>query len=318
MNIPRLYARLLRLYPRPFYTRFGDEMLDVFEQAWTERRAGFWAALRFCVHEFGGLAMSIGRERWHAQNAMRFLFRWRLIPVWLLAFSLVAAMLLSLHYWGYIVQPASNFGALTSVDNIVLVEFDAAYHPTRVPIQTLPHLTTDTFPPSQILPWLKPDEAQISDSLDATLADQLAAVLAQEGINLGRSPIDYPTEPQLKIDDCEQCFRIGLQPQPDGSFLQIFPEVTEDGFTDKTIVRRITPNEWWYYHYITPAAYVVEGRAADGTPLVFAGIASASISGDRYHYYEYVFEAAASGLVVQDRMDYRYDISGLEGLNFLH
>lgn len=314
MVVPLIYGRLLRLYPRAFYMRFGDEMIDVFEKAWAERHIGFWVALRFCLHEFGGLIMSIGRERWREQSPVRTLFRWQLIPVWLLASSLVVAVALSLHYWGYVVQPSSNFGVLDTVESIVLVKFDAEYYPTPVPLQTLPQLTTDAFPPSQILPLLELDEAHISGALDVGLADQLAAVLAREGMNLGYASV-YPTEPELGIDDCEACFRIGLQPQPDGSFLQIIPVHASEGYTGENYIQRVTPDHWWYYHYITPGGYVVEGRGTDGTPLVFVGIASATIGNDRYRYYEYVFEAAESGLVARDRMDYRYDVSGLEGLN---
>ncbi|MDZ4799576.1 MAG: hypothetical protein SGI92_15545 [Bryobacteraceae bacterium] len=55
-----LYRLLLSLYPRQIRREFGDEMLDVFDQANAEaRQNGFVSYLRFCLRELAGLFVSI-------------------------------------------------------------------------------------------------------------------------------------------------------------------------------------------------------------------------------------------------------------------
>lgn len=316
MMIPRLYRWLLRFYPRAFYERFSTEMQDVFTEAWDARGAGFGAALIFCLREFGGLLLSIGYEHWHKPGGLmpRSLFKWRRLPILLLAISLILAVIFSLNYWGYLVKPSSNIRAVATVDSIVLVDFDSSYRPTRVPLNELPYLVTDSFPPSEILPHIKPGIG-IAETLDPMLADKITAALAAEKPDLGYPRVDYPTEPVLNVDGCGGCFYIGIQPQPDGSMLQLMPEFTNDGKpTGKNFENRVTANDWWYYMFHLPGGYVVEGKDAEGRPLVFVALASGAVGNDRYRYYEYVFDASGEALTVRQRLDYRFDISGLEGL----
>ncbi len=317
MTILRLYARLLRCYPRAFYDRFGEEMLDVFTQAWSARHSGAVAALALCLHEFGGLLLSIGHQHWKKPGGLmpRFLFNWRRAPFVLLGVSLTLAVIFSLNYWGYLVAPSSTFHQMATVDSIVLAEFDTEYRPTLIPLNNLPYLVTDAFPPSQILPLIKPGIG-IAPALDDRLADRITAALLAEKPNLGYPRVKNPAEPALFVDGCAQCFQMGIQPQPDGSLLQLMPEFTADGQpTSENLVSRVTANDWWYYGYLTPAGYIVEGKGADGTPLVFVALTSGAVGNDRYLYYEYVFDASGDRLVVRDHLHYRFDISGLEGLN---
>lgn len=318
MSIIQLYARLLRLYPQAFYARFGSEMLGVFEQSWADQKRTWPALLLFCLTEFTGLLLSIGLE--HGRKRGFIMTQWRAVPFWLAGLCLLLASGFSLHYWGYLVQPSSTFAALQTVDSVVLVKFDAEYRPTLIPIRELPYVVSPDFPPSQILPLIqqKGGTNRLASALEPKLADQLTAVLTAEAIDLGYAPVELPTEPVRNLNGCGQCFQAGIQPQPDGSFLEITPKISVDGqLLDETQAHRVTPNEWWYYRYVRPAGYIVQGRGADGTPRVFMSLASNSIGGDRYRYYEYVFDVVDDALVVHDRMNYRFDIAGLEGLNFV-
>lgn len=319
MNSVRLYRRLLRLYPRPFYERFGAEMEMVFTQARDD--ASSQQRFRvFLLREFGGLMISIANAHWQARKGVvrRTVFNWRLIPVWLFVFSLIAAAVFSLNYWGYLVVPPSIFRTLQSVESIVLVEFDADYRPTRIPINQLPASVIPDFPPSQILPLIeeRAPETDISPSLDPALAEMLAAALAAEGIELAAPAYEYPTEP-TRPDTCTGCFILGVQRQPDGTLLEIFPVPDQDGnFTGETYTYHLTPEDWYYYRYFAPSGYVVEGRGADGSPLVFTAIASGAVANDHYRYYEFVFSYEGNRLIPQQRQNYAFDIAGIEGMTF--
>jgi hypothetical protein len=311
--ILRLYPWMLRLYPKSFYDRFGGEMLDVFEQAWDANHQFVIPTVIFCIREFTELVISISQERWSERSNLmpRKLFRWYLIPFWLLGLSLVAGVVFSWSYWGYIVQPSTTFTAMDTVESISLVKFDENYYPTALPLNDLPHLITPSFPPSQILSYVPANQA-IAKEVDTKLADQLARAMTGENINLGRIHM-HPTEPVIGVNDCEQCYQLGIQFQADGSYLGIWPEFTHDGQpTGENTSHRVTANEWWYYPTVMPAAYLVTGQAEDGTPLVFLGLASGAIGNDRYHYFEFLFDASDDTLTIRDQLDYRFDIAGLE------
>ena len=59
----RIYTSLLRLYPRPFHTEFGDEMEVVFRQAASENKS---RTLRFLLREFRDFPGSLLRQYWYA------------------------------------------------------------------------------------------------------------------------------------------------------------------------------------------------------------------------------------------------------------
>ena len=61
----RIYRWLIRLYPRGFREEFGAEMAGVFEEAWTEARAGR-ARTALLAHECVGLIRGAVQERLHA------------------------------------------------------------------------------------------------------------------------------------------------------------------------------------------------------------------------------------------------------------
>ena len=318
MIILRLYARLLRLYPREFYARFGADMLGVFAQAWQECRHGRAAALVFCLHEFGGLLVSIAIE--HASEigrpGFRLLFRKRFVPLWLFVFSLMAAALFSLSYWGYLTVPSSTISAVQTIERVALVRFDENYTMSVIPLDHMPYLITPDFPPSQILSQL-PANLNIDKTLDPTLAQELSAALARERVELAAPRAEYLPEPVMNPNSCgENCFQVGVQPQEDGSLVVIYPELNLEGQPPvDSMTQRVTPNDWWYYSFITPAGYVVQGKDADGTPLVFTAIASGAVGNDRYLYHELTFAPGADGLTLRNHMSYRFDISGLEGFN---
>ena len=114
MKILWLYALLLRLYPREFYDRFNTEMVEVFTQAWSRHLHRRTSLTVFCLHEFGGLLLSIVIEHRRANSrfGLRRLFRRRFVPLWLFVFSLGPAALLSQSYWGYVMVPASTISAV--------------------------------------------------------------------------------------------------------------------------------------------------------------------------------------------------------------
>lgn len=324
MTIPHFYQWLLRLYPRAFYARFGAEMQAVFEQTWAERETGAGAAMTLGAREFLGLLASLLHEHQvHREENMltKWLHRLR-IPLALLAVSLAVGAGCSLSYWGYLTPPASNIGQLAAMDDFALVRFDAQFQAAPVPISGPPSLVTDVFPPSQILPTLyaRGDSLSIARELEAAFVAQLAAALAREGVDLGYPPASYPPQPVINPEGCTNCFQNGLQPQPDGAMLEVWPEFGDDGqFTGETVTMRVTPDDWRYYRYLLPAAYVVRGRAADGAPRVFVGLASNSFiggGGDSFRYYEFVFSPTGAAWPTLARQVYRFDVSGFEGLTF--
>ncbi|MBL8162941.1 MAG: hypothetical protein JNJ61_13210 [Anaerolineae bacterium] len=312
-----LYARLLRLYPRAFYERFGAEMLDVFTQAWQARGSGRTAALHFCARELGGLLLSIASEHQRANtlSGLAVLFRRRFIPVWLLVISLLIGGVFSLNYWGYLSVPSSTFSQVQTVDSIVLARFDEDYSATAIPLTERPWLITPGFPPSQILSQIPP-ALGIERTLDAALTAELAEALADADVFLGVS-YKHPSEPVGSPDDCGQaCFQPGVQPQPDGSIQVTYPRMELEGQQPvEAMTQWVTPNDWWYYLYVIPAGYIVQGTDANGERLVFAAIASGAFGNDRYRYHELTFRREADGLILQNRMSYNFDISGLEGIN---
>lgn len=318
MSLTDLYARLLRLYPRAFYERFGDEMLDVFTEAQADHRDHF-GTLRFAMHEFGGLLLAIFHERWLAYRATGrpLLFDWRLMPFILLGVSILLACIWSLSYWGYIVQPSSIYTQVVTTDTLALVRFDAAMRPTAVPLSSTPHQLTEVFPPSQILAQVTRSHPGIvpEPSLDARLADQVAVALSGRINGLGHPRSVLPRELELNPDGCDGCFITGLQLEADGSLSETWPEIDEKGeFTGSTVVQRLTPNGWTYYLHIMPAGYIAQGRDADGTPLVFVAASSNASGGDRYIYHELLYDASGDTLVLRASQQYRYDVAGLEGL----
>lgn len=314
------YRRILRFYPRAFRDRFGSEMVEVFAQASAAaRQSGRSALMVFWLRELSGLLFSITHERWLMQErpARRFLLDWRRMLPLLLGISLIIAALFSLNYWGYLTPPPSTFTALRTVERIALVKFDADYRASAVPLDRLPALTTPDFPPSQILPLMEAqrDTTEFVTALDETQVGQLAAALSGEAIELGYSRIEYPSEPVFNPAGCgENCFWLGVQPQSDGTILEIWPQFdTKSEFAGETIANHLTPDDWRYYSYLLPAGYLVEGRAQDGEPLVFVNISSGAVSNDHYRYYEYVFIQDGDNLTVRDRLSYAFDISGIEG-----
>jgi hypothetical protein len=319
MIILWLYARLLRLYPRGFYERFGLEMLDVFQQARRDRPYGHTATLIFFLREFGGLLISIITEygQSHSGSGLRMLFRKRFIPVWLFIFSVITAVSISLNYWGYLIRPPSTISAVKTIDHIALVRFDSNFRLSALPLNELPYTDIPDFPPSQILREL-PANLRIDKTLDPTLAEQLSAALAHEQVEIGMSHLtDYLPRPAINANGCGQnCFLPGVQPQTDGSLLVIYPEMVLDTLSSEPgFTQHMTPNDAWYYTFVIPAGYVIQGRDADGVPLVFTAIASGAVENDHYRYNELIFTQSAGGLTLRNRQSYNFDIAGLEGFN---
>lgn len=66
----RLYALLLRLYPRRFHEEFADEMQAVFANVASEAaRRDAMSLARACLRELRDLPASLVREHWHALRA---------------------------------------------------------------------------------------------------------------------------------------------------------------------------------------------------------------------------------------------------------
>lgn len=311
--IQRLYRFLLRLYPHDFYAQFADEMASVFDQVWADARSrGKRAVIGFCLREVFGLIISIIGERLQNGISLRRLFQWRLMPFTLLAISVVLAAAISLSYWGYVTLPSTTLPTLQTYDSIALVQFEEDYSVRAIPIHHLPAMVTPEFPPSQILSSIQQRQGNItvSRSLDPALAEKLSAVLVAEGINLYASTYEYPSEP-LQNDNG---FIPGVQQQPDGSLLVIYPGFGTAGFTEERHVQPVTPDDWWYYGFVLPAGYLVSGQAEDGTPLVFLALATGAFDNDRFRYHELTFEDKGDYLSLRPRsISYNYDVAGLEG-----
>lgn len=308
-----LYAQLLRLYPTPFYDRFGSEMLDVFRQAWDSVDQKLLHKTIFCSREFAGLLISISNEYWSERTNMmpRQLFRWYLIPYWLIAFSVAVAATISLLTWGYIVKPTSLFQRIASVESIALVTFDEDYYPTPIPLNDVPYLITPDFPPSQILSQVHMS-TEVTKQLDPNFANQLADALAAERTELGEiAYYKLPRTIEVVSGQCDLCRQWGVQSQADGSLLITIPVWQGGEAIEEFGIDQASMKDLHYYNYLTPAAYVVTGLAMDGTtPLIFVGLASGPIGDSRdyqpHHYYEYVFEASNNTLTLLDRQEQRF------------
>jgi hypothetical protein len=309
-----LYALLLRLYPRAFYERFGAEMKSVFAQAWTDRPRGRAAPFLLWLREFSGLLLNICVQHLHPDNhsPLRGLFRQRFVPMWLLFISLLTGVLFSLTYWGYVSPPSSIISQLQRIDTIALVRLDSDYAMHVIPLRERPHLITPDFPPSQILPQL-PTTALLTNSIDPALAN----ALERDGVELFAPAQAYPTEPVVNPNGCGMnCFSVGVVPQEDGSLLIHYSEMRASYGQPPipAMTRQLTPNDWEYYSYITPAGYIVQGSDAAGTPLLFAAIASGAFADDRYRYQEVIYEANGNRLALRAAQSYNFDIAGLEGM----
>lgn len=314
MFLLRMYRCLLKLYPREFYADFGDEMLVVFEEA-SRHKDG--SQTLFYLREFGGLLKNIMIQ--HGQSPRGFklhkLFQKRFIPLWIFLISLMGGAWFSLSYWGYLTLPTSRITQLDQIDRVSLVQFDADHIPTALPLENLPHLITPNFPPSQVLAHI-PETAVLETVLDQGLAQDLTEALTREQVFVGAPRSNYQPEPMMGASCNGACFVPGLQPQADGSIELIFPQFTADGqLTQETITERITPNERWYYGYIRPAGYVIQGRDSEGTPMVFVAMTSGAFGNDRYRYHELIFTLSDSGLTLTSGITYNYDVAGLEGIN---
>jgi hypothetical protein len=316
--IIRLYSYLLRLYPHTFYTRFGAEMLDVFTQTWADRVHTISSTCAVFLCEFGGLLVSILTERWRTGyvSVMSLLYSRRAIPCWLLIISLVVGACVSSSYWGYVIVPPSTVTAMHTVDHIALVQFKADYIPSIVPLENMPKNIHADFPPSQILE-VAPTNLPMDKALDPVLLQQLATAMKREHVELGFIAT-YPSRPVVNPDGCGMnCFSPGVQPQPDGSLLIIYPEIIYNGQPPvHGFTQRVTPDDPWYYSVIAPAGYLVQGHDKNGTALVILSMATGAVGNDRYRYHELTFTQDANGLLLQNRLSYNFDIAGMEGFTY--
>lgn len=315
MNVARLYARLLRLYPHEFYARFGEEMLDVFSQAQADKPTGRASNLVFYSREFGGLLVSIVRERQeaHGMNGLRNLFGRRYVPVWLLLFSLLIAAIFSQNYWGYpVIPPPSRISNLASIERISLVRFDSDNEISVIPIKALPSGSIPDFPPSNILSSV-PSDVQIDRTLDPAFTALLSAAFSRVEIEINGPLMDFRPEPVIKANGA---YIPGVQPQDDGSLLVAYPEISRDGRVEmEAWTSQLTPSDLYYYSFIMPAGYIVQGRDSQGEPLVFTAIASGMFANDRFRYYELTFAYGTDGLILEPgSIIYNFDIAGLEGI----
>lgn len=68
-KIIRLYALLVRLYPRKFRDKFADEMQSVFADSIAEAaQRGLAALIALCLQELRDLPGAILREHWQARS----------------------------------------------------------------------------------------------------------------------------------------------------------------------------------------------------------------------------------------------------------
>lgn len=315
MNVTRLYVRLLRLYPHKFYARFGEEMLDVFSQAQADKPTGRASNLAFYFREFGGLLVSIVRERQeaHGMNGLRNLFRRRYVPVWLFLFSILIGAIFSQNYWGYpLIPPPSRISSLASIERISLVRFDSDNEISVIPIKELPPGGIPDFPPSSILPSV-PAEVQIDRTLDPAFRTLLSAAFSRVEIEINGPLMDFRPEPVIKANGA---YIPGVQPQDDGSLLVAYPEISRDGRVEmEAWTSQVTPSDLYYYSFVMPAGYIVQGRDDEGEPLVFTAIASGMFANDRFRYYELIFSYGTDGLILQPgSIAYNFDIAGIEGI----
>lgn len=342
--IPLLYTYLLRLYPPAFRECFADEMQYVFAQAWADAaRRGPRTAIMFCLRESVGLFRSILYARFTMRqgNSMtQIIFKPRIVLPALIVGCMLLGGVLSLQYWGYLFNPPSPApvtGPIAEINSIHLVQFDADFQAETVPVTQLPDDTIMSFPPSRILPALgdRLDSAAFDAPLDPALNDQLTATLRTQDIRFHTRLPEFSPEPQYCLPGCTECssdstilgeeephcFKMGIQLQPDGTILEIRPEIEFDNgvarATGETKSHVVTPENWWYYSYLMPAGYVVQGRDAEGEAVVLANIAAADPGGDdRYRYHAFLFDVTDNGLSIRAETRYQFDISGLEGFTF--
>jgi hypothetical protein len=87
----RWYARLLRLYPRPFHERFGEPMAQTFTDLARERRGANRGLIGFIAWAFAETSAGIIRENVrHMLIQTNILIRWVLITAAVLAVPLLA------------------------------------------------------------------------------------------------------------------------------------------------------------------------------------------------------------------------------------
>jgi hypothetical protein len=89
----RWYARLLRLYPRPFQERFGEPMAQTFTDLCRERREANRGLHAFALGTFAETSAGIMRENMTQLMQTRTVIRWVLITAAVLAVPLVAMVL---------------------------------------------------------------------------------------------------------------------------------------------------------------------------------------------------------------------------------
>lgn len=89
----RWYARLLRLYPKPYHGRFGEPMAQTFTDLCRERREANQGLLGFAVATFAETTTGIMRENMTLLMESKAVIRWLLITGALLAIPLLAMVL---------------------------------------------------------------------------------------------------------------------------------------------------------------------------------------------------------------------------------
>jgi hypothetical protein len=89
----RWYARLLRLYPRPFQEHFGEPMAQTFTDLCRERREANRGLHAFALGTFAETSAGIMRENMTQLMQTRTVIRWVLITAAVLAVPLVAMVL---------------------------------------------------------------------------------------------------------------------------------------------------------------------------------------------------------------------------------
>ena len=89
----RWYARLLRLYPRPYHERFGESMAQTFTDLCRERTAANRGLHAFALGTFAETSAQIMRENMTQLMQTRTVIRWVLITAAVLAVPLLAMVL---------------------------------------------------------------------------------------------------------------------------------------------------------------------------------------------------------------------------------